>query len=240
MTTDKKIVWETQTLRLEEGKLKYKNKDIENYEDHSYEDEDFAEDIFSELNQVNMMGRAEKIIQTPLGIFSMEDDLNPYKTLLFYVGNTNFNISKKVSDIIEKIEGIEIFHVISRYRFTIAIGKCFNQIEVRTKILESVCSKTENEKLIKIYSQIYDIKNIDLRKNILSCLNLCISDYKKAWYILALPNGDMDFNGLCENSSEEENKLFLEEKEISKDVFKEFPDGVFLEYDKKNSDRSGI
>jgi hypothetical protein len=58
----------------------------------------------------------------------------------FWVGHTNFNLSKKIVKIIEESEGVEILDVFTRYRFRIGIGKCFSDSETM---------KTINDKLYK-------------------------------------------------------------------------------------------
>lgn len=51
-----------------------------------------------------------------------------------WLGHTNFDITKKVLDTIEKMEGVEILKVCSRYRFFVGIGRMFDFKDVRKQI----------------------------------------------------------------------------------------------------------
>tara|TARA_B100000700_G_scaffold195735_1_gene215437 strand:- start:18917 stop:19342 length:426 start_codon:yes stop_codon:yes gene_type:complete len=51
-----------------------------------------------------------------------------------WVGHTNFNLSKKIVSELERIEGIELLRICSRYRFFIGIGKMFDFKAVRKNL----------------------------------------------------------------------------------------------------------
>ena len=51
-----------------------------------------------------------------------------------WVGHTNFNLSKKIASELEKIEGVELLRICSRYRFFIGIGKMFDFKAVRKNL----------------------------------------------------------------------------------------------------------
>lgn len=51
-----------------------------------------------------------------------------------WVGHTNFNITEQVKDKINKIEGVEILKIYSRYRFFVGIGRMFDFKDVRKDI----------------------------------------------------------------------------------------------------------
>jgi hypothetical protein len=51
-----------------------------------------------------------------------------------WIGHTNFNLTEDIKRKINKIEGVEILKIYSRYRFFIGIGKMFNFTEVRKNI----------------------------------------------------------------------------------------------------------
>jgi len=87
----------------------------------------------SELNEFNeeefdeSLLKAERsmAILTPLGILPINEYTSPDKIFNFWVMHTNFNISNKILKIVEEIPGVEIFHVMTRYRAKIGIGKLF-------------------------------------------------------------------------------------------------------------------
>jgi hypothetical protein len=60
------------------------------------------------------------------------------KIFNFWIGHTNFNISKPVSQIIENIEGVETLDIFTRYRFRIGIAKLFKPSEVMSSITNSI------------------------------------------------------------------------------------------------------
>lgn len=51
-----------------------------------------------------------------------------------WMGHTNFDITKQTKELLDKIDGIEILKICSRYRFFIGIGKMFTFAEVRQSI----------------------------------------------------------------------------------------------------------
>lgn len=75
-----------------------------------------------------------KVIASPLGLIPYNEHTASSKIFNFWLGHTNFNISDKVKYTIENIEGVEILDVFTRYRFRIAIGKCFNDSDVMNNI----------------------------------------------------------------------------------------------------------
>lgn len=65
-----------------------------------------------------------------------------------WMAHTNFDITKKIKDQLNKTEGIEILKVCSRYRFFIGIGRMFDFTNVRKSIEQLFCEEEDlNEKL---------------------------------------------------------------------------------------------
>ena len=62
------------------------------------------------------------------------DDMAMLSNYECWVGHTNFDITPKVRNALDTIEGIELLKVCSRYRFFIGVGKMFDFKEVRNKI----------------------------------------------------------------------------------------------------------
>jgi len=103
-----------------------------------YDEEDNDLSFQSELKE--QLQKPIKVISSPLGIIPYNEHSASSKIFNFWVGHTNFNLSKKVCDTIEKIEGVEILDVFTRYRFRIAIGKAFKDNEVLNTIKLSINS----------------------------------------------------------------------------------------------------
>ena len=78
-----------------------------------------------------------KAIITPLGVIPLHD-LSMNEVFNFWIGHTNFNLSKEIASIIEQSEGVEILDIISRYRFRIGIGKIFTDRDVMKIINDNV------------------------------------------------------------------------------------------------------
>ena len=66
-----------------------------------------------------------KVIATPMGIVPINEYTASGKIFNFWVGHTNFNITKYVAQIIEETDGVESLDIFTRYRFRISIGKAF-------------------------------------------------------------------------------------------------------------------
>jgi hypothetical protein len=79
-----------------------------------------------------------KAIATPMGIVPMNENTASSKIFNFWLGHTNFNITKRIASIIEKTDGVETLDIFTRYRFRIAIGKAFNDSDVMRDINKKI------------------------------------------------------------------------------------------------------
>lgn len=86
-----------------------------------------------------------RAIITPMGLIPYTENTASSKIFNFWVGHTNFNLTKKVVDIIENSDGVETLDVFTRYRFRIAIGKVFDDAKVMTNINERVYEHLDKE-----------------------------------------------------------------------------------------------
>lgn len=57
-----------------------------------------------------------------------------------WIGYTNFNITLDIKNELDKIEGVELLKVFTRYRFLIGVGHMFTFSDVRKRI-EELCMK---------------------------------------------------------------------------------------------------
>lgn len=111
-----------------------------------YEDDDNEEDtfdpndknIFDEKLKNNLGQKHIKVIATPMGIIPVNENTASGKIFNFWIGHTNFDITKQVADIIEKSDGVETLDIFTRYRFRIGIGKAFYDSEVKQTIQNTV------------------------------------------------------------------------------------------------------
>jgi len=84
-----------------------------------------------------------KVIATPMGIVPVNENTCSGKIFNFWVGHTNFDITKNIASIIESTDGVETLDIFTRYRFRISIGKAFNDSKVMRDINKKVYSYLE-------------------------------------------------------------------------------------------------
>lgn len=65
-----------------------------------------------------------------------------------WMGHTNFNLTPETKSVLNKIDGVEVLKICSRYRFFIGIGKMFNFNEVRA-IIERELESNQGEEIEK-------------------------------------------------------------------------------------------
>lgn len=104
--------------------------DIGGMVDDNPDDEDYPKPISSN-NPI-------KVIASPLGLIPYNEHTASGKIFNFWLGHTNFNVSSTVKDIIEDCDGVEILDIFTRYRFRIAIGKCFNDSDTMSLINDKI------------------------------------------------------------------------------------------------------
>lgn len=83
-------------------------------------------------------GNPIKVIASPMGLIPYNEHTASSKIFNFWLGHTNFNISTSIKDIIENCSGVEILDIFTRYRFRIAIGKCFNDADTMALISDKI------------------------------------------------------------------------------------------------------
>lgn len=79
-----------------------------------------------------------KVIMTNLGMIPLTEHTIPSKNFNFWTGHTNFHITKRVSALIAKLPGVEVYHTFSPYRFRVGIAKLFEETEVMDEIKKDV------------------------------------------------------------------------------------------------------
>jgi hypothetical protein len=137
-----KIVWEKWVdpfgKDTEEAKWTDYNNDLDAFD---YEGEkDDVDDYDEEKTAIKIPSNPIKVIASPLGLIPYNEHTASSKIFNFWLGHTNFNISHRVKKVIEETEGVEILDVFTRYRFRIAVGKCFEDAEVMNGITKEIIS----------------------------------------------------------------------------------------------------
>jgi hypothetical protein len=209
-----KIIWETQYLEFKKnGSLGYGDE-----ENEEGDDSDFFENAPGE-EEVEI----ENLISTPFGVFSMDNRFNPYYTYKFYMAHTNFGITEEFAEIIEEMPGVEVFNVISRYRFLIAIGKAFDPVEVRKNITNCFCEDTSQiEEILSVVNYVED----ELYRDYIMQIVSDIDEVYEKWLLVTFdePEFDCEFIGLKEDGDGEQ---FEKDAELFRKKYKS--KGIFLE-----------
>lgn len=138
MKNEPLIVWEKWSdpfgKEMDDAKWTDYENQIEEFDDPEMSDEDM-----DELEDYMISSRKEiRVIATPMGLMPYNELTAPGKIFNFWVGHTNFNISLKVSKVIEDTPGVEILDIFTRYRFRIGVGKCFNDSETMKEINDNI------------------------------------------------------------------------------------------------------
>jgi len=78
-----------------------------------------------ELDQQPLMLNLDESISTEIALANNFD---------CWVAHTNFNLTESIKNELDKVEGIEILKIFSRYRFLIGVGKMFAFKDVRKTV----------------------------------------------------------------------------------------------------------
>lgn len=133
------IVWEKwrDPLGYDDIEEKFIDK---NNSHHNTNDSDDEEDSENDEENVIVKSIKDQFVLTPLGLIPLTENTVSSKIFNFWTGHTTFPISKKISSIIENIDGVETLDVFTRYRFRISVGKAFKDSIVLREINESIHS----------------------------------------------------------------------------------------------------
>jgi hypothetical protein len=129
------IIWEKWVDPFGDNQEETKWTDYNNQIDHINNDTD-QED--SPNNGLTLSNRPIRVIASPLGLIPYNEHTASSKIFNFWIGHSNFNICDQVKNTIEQTEGVEILDIFTRYRFRIAIGKCFENSDVMSRINTNV------------------------------------------------------------------------------------------------------
>lgn len=134
------IVWEKWVdpfgADMDEAKWTDYDNSIDDFSDTDIEDEDDHPKIIQNTRPI-------KVIASPMGLIPYNEHTASSKIFNFWLGHTNFNISQKIQEIIETCDGVEILDIFTRYRFRIAIGKCFNDSDTMKQISDKIYSSID-------------------------------------------------------------------------------------------------
>lgn len=115
--------------------------DNENNDPQFYDDT--IEDDKQENPPINVLKKNIKVITTPMGIVPVTENTASGKIFNFWMGHSNFDITKKLALIIEQTNGVETLDIFTRYRFRIGVGKAFIDSVVMRNINNNVYEHLE-------------------------------------------------------------------------------------------------
>ena len=216
----RKIAWE-----------KWEAKEPEVLEE-TYTQEPIDETIDDALSQASILFQGADLgmnpfnmISTPIGFFHNEDVNRPDKQFDCWLGYTNFEITNSIKSKIEKVEGIELLSILSRYRFFVGIGKLFTfngWDGIRIKI-ESTLTGVAEEEDSRICDETYEI--IETIKTQIQL--------DKHWAIFVFPNGEYDY--VSSNNMDED---FIKKLSIFK-LARDFSGGIIVSSEEQNEQSKG-
>jgi hypothetical protein len=175
MSGHKKIAWESWNAKVD---VVYTTEPMQETQDQDYEEDQmpqFAMDPGFILEQ-------QRILYTPIGPYPEESMLKPSDRWDCWIGYTNFPVTNKMSNVLNKdVEGIEALKILGKYSFFIGVARMFDISDVRKTIEEKLCTYTESEILSDEDTQ----ETVDLVKSQLK--------NNKHWSILVSPQGKVDY-----------------------------------------------
>lgn len=114
---------------------------LKNEEYDNYDDPDDKEKPFDQTEDIDSLIKNRKnirVMATPMGIIPVTENTASGKIFNFWTGHTNFNLTKKITSLIEETDGVETLDIFTRYRFRIAVGKAFDDSSVMRNINDNV------------------------------------------------------------------------------------------------------
>lgn len=188
---NKQIAWEKWDENVIEQEI------VENfYEEYEEDESGMAEDALLFLEKI------PNLVTTPMGMYQLHDKMSVLNQFECWMGYTNFDITHVIKNKIEKIEGVELLNINSRYRFFVGIGKFFDFSDVRIGIEKAICDDIELDENTQ--------ETVSLIKNSISV--------DKYWAIFVSKAGEILYTST--NSTDDENylttlSLYKEEKKTS-------------------------
>lgn len=100
------------------------------------------ENIIEEEEEISRKPQVNKFnaLVTNMGIIPFNEYTDCTKIFNFWTGHTNFDLTKKVANLLQSISGVETLDIFTRYRFRISFGKAFDERQVIDSINQTIKS----------------------------------------------------------------------------------------------------
>jgi hypothetical protein len=106
-------------------------KDPWTWDEDTTDEEDGWDDSWQEReSNIKTAPTGQKMVMTPMGAIPLVVENSPARTFNFWIGHTDFHLSKGVVKTVSKTTGVEAVNVYSPYRMRVAVGKLFKPSEV--------------------------------------------------------------------------------------------------------------
>ena len=102
----------------------------------SLKEEEVSEETEIDYSQEEEVEKEEPVMVNVTNDLSNEITLSA--NFDCWMGHTNFNLTEDIKDNLNKIDGVEVLKICSRYRFFIGIGRMFDFSDVRKKIEKEI------------------------------------------------------------------------------------------------------
>lgn len=122
---ERKIVWESYHMP-DKFERSAKEEFLDNLDEDDEEDSLMAEEVRN----------APTLVESPFGLVEINDSMNPFNQLEFWMMSTNFNINSKCFVIANFTEGVECVKLVSRYRMLVGFAKLFDCSEVKRELTD--------------------------------------------------------------------------------------------------------
>jgi hypothetical protein len=80
------------------------------------------------------------VLTGPMGIIPLRESNLPGKLFNFWMGDTDFTLSKEVESTIKRVRGVETLDLFTRYRFRLGVGRLFDEKVVMESVEKAVQS----------------------------------------------------------------------------------------------------
>jgi hypothetical protein len=121
------------------------------------------------------------IMMGPHGIVPLMESNLPGTLYNFWVGDTNFDLTKNLRSTIARVPGVESLDVFTRYRFRLGVGRAFDQAKVKASVETSVQPKVK------------PVATANLEK--LDAVKKMLQKKFPFWAIVSFPNGKYEYVG---------------------------------------------
>ena len=178
MTTRKTIAWESWNAKIEDPQMGT-NEVVEQEQTYSEIEHLQASDLIPH----EMLIPQTRVLHTPLGLNPEPSLPKPTDRWDCWIAYTNFDVTAKIRDKVELVEGVEAIKIMGRYTFFIGVGKLFNATEVKLNI-ENCIADTGHMSAVQAVTE--DLRDIleEVKTQVRS---------KPHWSIFVSSKGEIDY-----------------------------------------------